>query len=294
MSACTFERDNKYLNNLLWTRINQYKMLNNTLTEMIRRDGSEDLINNMKKEIHETLNEIEAIKNDLKDSKEGKVVYTHYEPKKPDKRGFYDSIVKQTKAVELDLAEEKKNPLNYNDLYSGIVLPKKEKKNDSDCFARAEEEEERKKLSRMRKEVKKTTNSVSNKYLDEINKTIDSRVLGNRFLLHLNETLEIPEIMVKSVSFDPSSKQLSICIYDFVKEINGKKYPLLELLKFAPSSFNFNLQHLDAVGKVIYTEKYLGGHIEQIFRDPIDYSMSEFLTIQMFVTYKDVSYDATN
>jgi len=293
MSTCTFERNSEYLDSLLWTRINQYKMLNNTLTEMIRRDGNEELVKNMKNEINETLNEIEAIKNDLKNSKDEKVVYTHYEPKKLDKRGFYDSIVKQTKAVELDLAEEKKNPLNYNDLYSEIVLPKKEKKNGSDCFARAEEEEV-KELSRTRKEVKKASHSISNEYIDEINKTIDSRLLSNRFLLHLNETLEIPEIMVKSISFDPSSKQLSICIYDFVKEINGKKYPLLELLKIAPSSFNFSLQHLDAVGNVIYTEKYIGGHIEQIFRDPIDYSMSEFLTIQMFVTYKDVSYDATN
>ena len=292
MSTCTFEKNSEYLNSLLWTRINQYKMLNNTLTEMIRRDGSEDLINNMKKEIDETLNKIKAIKNDIKNSKEKKVVYTHYEPKKPDKRGFYDSIVKQTKAVELGLAEEKKNPLNYSDLYSEIVLPKKERKNDSDCFARAEEEE-RKELSRIRKEVKNVSVSTSNKYLDEINKTIDSRILGNRFLVHLDD-IGIPEIMVKSVSFDPSSKQLSINVYDFVKDINGRKMPVLELLNGVPSLFKFTIQHLEANGNPIYTEKYLGCHITEIYRDPIDYSISEFSTIQILVEYQVVTYEANN
>jgi len=292
MSTCTFERNSEYLNSLLWTRINQYKMLNNTLTEMIRRDGNEELVKNMKNEINETLNEIEAIKNDLKNSKEEKVVYTHYEPKKPDKHGFYDSIVKQTKAVELDLGEEKKNPLNYGDLYSGIVLPKKERKNDSDCFARVEEEE-RKELSRICKEVKKVSASTSNKYLDEINKTIDSRILGNRFLVHLDD-VGIPEVMVKSVSFDPSSKQLSINIYDFVKDINGMKMPVLELLNGVPSLFKFTIQHLEANGNPIYTEKYFGCHITEIYRDPIDYSISEFSTIQILVEYQAVTYEANN
>jgi hypothetical protein len=267
-------------------------MLNNTLTEMIRRDDNEELVKNMKNEINETLNEIEAIKNDLKNSKEEKVVYTHYEPKKLDKRGFYDSIVKQTKAVELDLAEEKKNPLNYGDLYSGIVLPKKERKNDSDCFARVEEEE-RKELSRIRKEVKKVSASTSNKYLDEINKTIDSRILGNRFLVHLDD-VGIPEVMVKSVSFDPSSKQLSINIYDFVKDINGRKMPVLELLNGVPSLFKFTIQHLEANGNPIYTEKYFECHITEIYRDPIDYSISEFSTIQILVEYQAVTYEANN
>lgn len=294
MSTCMSNKE--YLNSLLYTRINQYKMLNNTLTEMISRGGSEELIENIKKEVNSTLDEITEIKSDLNSiensSKEEEIVYTHYEPKKKDKCGFYDSIVKQTKAVELGLAEEKKN-LNYGSLYDEIVLPKKEKKDDS-SFAMRMDEEDKMKLSKMRKEVNVGRKEVSNKYIDEINKTVDSRLLGNRFLVHLDDVMGIPEVMVKSVSFDPSGKRLSITIYDFVKEINGNKYPVLKLLTVAPKVFGFTIDHLEANGNVIYTEKYFACHVAEIFRDPIDYSMSEFSTIQMFIDYERVTYEANN
>lgn len=270
MSTCTNNKE--CLNSLLSMRINQYKMLNSTLTETISRGGSEELIESMKKEINSTLNEITEIKKDLESEEE--VVYTHYEPKKNEKCGFYDSIVKQ---------ENSKKPLNYKSLYDNIILP--QNKNNG---------EDKMKLSKAHKEVNVSNKVVSNEYIDEINKTIDSRILGNRFLVHLNESLGIPEVMVKSVSFDQNEKHLSITIYDFVKEVNGKKHPVLELLRLAPKMFKFTIDHLEANGNVIYTEKYFACHIAEIFRDPIDYSISEFSTIQMFIEYGNVGYETSN
>lgn len=270
--------DNERLNKLLWIRINQYKMLNNTLTEIITNNGNELLIDSMKKEIDDTLDEIEKIKFDLNNKKETNneenVNYSFYNdfvetvvPENSEKKesGFYDSVVKQSKAAEFKMAEYSKKVhtnLDYKRTYANNKSY--EKKN------------------------------LSNKYIDEINNTIDSRLLSNRFLLHFNGNLEIPEVMIKSVSFDNSNKQLSICIYDFVKEINGVKYPLLNLLKADVSPFDFCLEHLDSVGNVVYAEKYIGGRIEEIYRDPLDYSSSEFSTIQMFVTYDNVKYETTS
>jgi hypothetical protein len=111
--------------------------------------------------------------------------------------------------------------------------------------------------------------------------------------VHLDD-VGIPEVMVKSVSFDPNDKRISINIYDFVKEINGMKMPVLELLNRVPSLFKFTIQHLEANGNPIYTEKYFGCHITEIYRDPIDYSISEFSTIQILVEYQAVAYEASN
>ena len=51
---------------------------------------------------------------------------------------------------------------------------------------------------------------------------------------------------------------------------------------------------VDSNGNPIYTEKYLGCHITEIYRDPIDYSISEFSTIQILVEYQAVTYEANN
>lgn len=275
----------EYLNNLLSIRINQYKMLNNTLTEMFRKNGNKELIESMKKEINETLNEIEKIKFDLNDKKETNseenVTYSFYndfvetvalensEKKLKDNEkkesGFYDSVVKQSKAAEFKMAEYSKKDhtnLDYKRTYANNKSY--EKKN------------------------------LSNKYIDEISNTIDSRLLSNRFLVHLNDSLNIPEIMVKSVAFDLNEGQLSITVYDFVKEIDGKNYSVLELLNDAPSTFKFTIERLNANEKTIYTEKYFGCHIDEIFRDSIDYSNTEFSTIQFLVGYDEVIYETNN
>ena len=280
------DSEKERLNKLLWTRINQYKMLNNTLTEMIANNGNGILINSIKNEIDETLDEIQKIKFDLiKDEstsvKEEDVTYSFYDDivktVLPDKEtklkdtedresDCYDSVVRQSKAAEFKMAEySKRDKTNLDYEYNN-----------------------------RKKGITKEVNITSNKYVDEINKTIGSRIMSNRFLVKFSDVLEIPEIMVKSVSFDPNEKSITITVYDFVKEIDGMKYPILQLLKFAKGSFSFDVEHLDASGNVIYTEKYVGVNIEGVYRDPIDYSDSEFSTIQIFATYKDVDYEAAN
>ena len=255
------KKDPEYLKSLLWTRINQQKMLNNTLCEMMTRNSNKKSIYMIKQELNEIMDEINKINYDIArvGKKEEEVTYSFYDNVKKDcsfegvaekaakeaamEKGFYDSIVKQNKAVQFKEAEDIKNgeaPTKYN--YENIYK------------------------------------KVETKY---------------RFLVDSKDPLSIPEIMVKSIAFDPNENRVSVCIYDFVTDFNGQKYPILQVLKYAPNSFNFTVKHLEADGKVMYTERYSRCHLMEIYRDPIDYASDDFSKIQLFISYQNVDYEAS-
>jgi len=279
-------KDPKYLKSLLWTRINQQKMLNNTLCEMMSKNSSKKSIEMIKEDIDEILKEINEINYDISriGQKDEGVTYSFYDDVKKDKcvnamaekaceedkksKGFYDSIVKQNKAVQFKETEGIKNseaPTKYN--YENIY-----KENESDANYK---------------------DDLTKEFVEDLRNTADSRLQANRFLVDLKDPLNIPEIMVKSVAFDPQEKRVSVCIYDFVTDINGQKYPILQVLKYAPNSFNFIIKHLEADGKVLYTERYSRCHLMEIYRDPIDYASDDFSKIQLFISYQNVEYETS-
>lgn len=277
MNNNTKSKDNSYLKNLLNMRINEYKMLNATLCEMIGRNSSKQVIDSMKSELDGIMSEIENINKDLGRVKNGEkeVSYTYYDKNVEEKKnkGFYDSIVKQTKACEFVEAEEmKKNGKKYN--YENIYKQVKKEYNDELV-------------------EKKNDCQLTKKFVEDLRNTVDSRLQANRFLVDLKDPLSIPEIMVKSIAFDPNENRVSVCIYDFVTDFNGQKYPILQVLKYAPNSFNFTVKHLEADGKVMYTERYSRCHLMEIYRDPIDYASDDFSKIQMFISYQNVEYEAS-
>ena len=259
------------LKSLLETRINEYKMLNATLCEMIGRNSSKQVIDSMKLELECIMSEIENINKDLEQVKneEKEVTYTYYDKNLEEKKsgGFYDSIIKQTKANEFVEAESL-NDKKYKEYDESVYKQKK-------------------------RVVQNDDNHLLKKFSEDLRNTADSRLQSNRFLVDLKEPLKIPEIMVKSVSFDPMDKRVCICIYDFVTDFGDTKYPILQVLKHATSTFSFNIGHLDANGKVIYTERYSRCNITEVYRDPIDYSNDEFSKIQIFISYQDVEYETS-
>lgn len=261
------------LKRLLSLRINQYEMLNNTLNKMINNDSSNGLIDGVRKEINATLDEIKAINIELSaNDEEEDVTYSFYhtvldkeDDNKAKEVGFYDSIVRSSKAAEFKEAEYAKADnvkINYK---SNNIKPKPIK------------------------EVK----TLTNKYINKINDTIDSRISSNRFLVSFRG-LDIPEIMVKSVSFDPNDNMLTLSIYDFLNEVNGKKFPIMAVLKKTNGIFDMEIKHIKSNGDEIYVETYIGCCIDGIYRDPIDYSCSDFSLIQILVKYSDVTYEAAN
>lgn len=266
-------KDPEYLRSLLWTRINQQKMLNNTLCEMMTRNSNKKSVDMIKQELNEIMEEISKINYDIAKigKKDEEVTYSFYdnvekntcldamaekaceEDKKS--KGFYDSIVKQNKAVQFKELGGIKNgevPTKYS-----------------------------------------YENGLAEEIVEDLRNTADSRLQANSFLVDLKKPLSIPEIMVKSIAFDPNENRVSVCIYDFVTDFNGKKYPILQVLKYAPNSFNFTVKHLEADGKIVYTERYSRCHLMEIYRDPIDYASGDFSKIQLFISYQNVEYETS-
>lgn len=284
-------KDPEYLRSLLWTRINQQKMLNNTLCEMVARNSNKKSIDMIKQELNEIMDEINKINYDIArvGKKEEEVTYSFYDSVEkngcPDamtekaceeakkSKGFYDSIVKQNKAVQFKEAEDIKNgeaPTKYN--YENIYKKVETKYNNN---------------------FKVNQDDLTKEFVEDLRNTADSRLQANRFLVDLKDPLSIPEIMVKSIAFDPNENRVSVCIYDFVTDFNGQKYPILQVLKYAPNSFNFTVKHLEADGKVMYTERYSRCHLMEIYRDPIDYASDDFSKIQLFISYQNVDYETS-
>ena len=275
-------KDPEYLKSLLWTRINQQKMLNNTLCEIMTKNSNSKAVDALKEELNEVMDEIDKINLDitsLNKNKDEEVTYSFYDSvkkegcpnameDKKDKevkmgKGFYDSVVKQSKAaqfVEDVCAKEGKPTVKYN--YEGIY-----------------------------KAAKKEHQDFTKEFVEDFRNTADSRLQANRFLVDLKGPLSIPEIMVKSIAFDPNENRVSVCIYDFVTDFNGQKYPILQVLKYVPNLFNFTVKHLEANGKVMYTEKYSRCHLMEIYRNPIDYASDDFSKIQLFISYQNVDYE---
>ena len=276
-------KDPEYLKSLLNTRINQQKMLNNTLCEMMSRNSNKKSIEMIKEELDEIMEEINNINYDIAKlgEKDRKVTYGFYDNVVKEKaceenkksKGFYDSIVKQNKAVQFKEAEDIKNgeaPTKYN--YENIYKKVETKYNNN---------------------FKVNQDDLTKEFVEDLRNTADSRLQANRFLVDLKDPLSIPEIMVKSIAFDPNENRVSVCIYDFVTDFNGQKFPILQVLKYAPNSFNFTVKHLEADGKVMYTERYSRCHLMEIYRDPIDYASDDFSKIQLFISYQNVEYEAS-
>ena len=276
-------KDPEYLKSLLNTRINQQKMLNNTLCEMMSRNSNKKSIEMIREELDEIMEEINNINYDIVklSEKDKKATYGFYDNVVKEKaceenkksKGFYDSIVKQNKAVQFKEAEDIKNgeaPTKYN--YENIYKKVETKYNNN---------------------FKVNQNVLTKEFVEDLRNTADSRLQANRFLVDLKDPLSIPEIMVKSIAFDPNDNRVSVCIYDFVTDFNGKKYPILQVLKYAPNSFNFTVKHLEANGNVMYTERYSRCHLVEIYRDPIDYASDDFSKIQLFISYQNVEYETS-
>lgn len=276
-------KDPKYLESLLWTRINQQKMLNNTLCEMMSKNSSKKSIETIKENLDEIMEEISNINYDIAriGKKDEEVTYSFYDNVEKNRcldamtekaceedkksKGFYDSIVKQNKAVQFKEAEDIKNgevptKYSYENIYNNFKV---------------------------------NQNGLTKKFVEDLRNTADSRLQANRFLVDLKKSLNIPEIMVKSIAFDPNENRVSVCIYDFVTDFNGQKYPILQVLKYAPNLFDFTVKHLEADGKVMYAEKYSKCNLMEVYRDPMDYASDDFSKIQLFISYNNVDYETS-
>ena len=266
------------LKEMLNTRMAEYQMLSKTLIEMIEKGSSEVNINLLKAEIQDVQMNIEALKDWIKEKVEQettakevkkaecKSLFDNVKKESCSTNNLYDSIKKQTKSI----SEEEKctnndfvsndNKLNYEDEY-------------------------------------RINNQILNDY--PLKDQYADITYSNRFLVRFNGVeFDIPEWYVRKVSFlDSNRKEMIIGVFDFV-DMERNRPIIADILGMVNNSyahpFSIAIDHLDPIGKVLYTERYHNCRIKDVYRDNLDYRNGNINTIDMTITYSDVSYEANH
>ena len=131
------------------------------------------------------------------------------------------------------------------------------------------------------------------KYLNE---TITA---ANRFLVRFSKPFKINEWLVKGVDFDSVyNKELLITMQDhLVTREDGSKYPIISELRsrISPDDvFIISIDYLDRTGYTLYTERYHGCKIKDIIKSSLSYEAEGFNTIQLTVTFSDITYETSH
>ena len=253
------------LDKRLKMKINEHKMLTNTLHEAFRNPNStESTLNSIKKAIDETLNEIAL----LRDESSGTAI----------SRSIFDRIDKKKEQAIGVLS-------GYEPKYS---YKKQHKVKSFDDIKKPEDEIN----EILQKRIDNGDLSAEPINLGE-KMNVDNILLCNRFLFDVS-VLGIPVTMIKWVNVvnDPQ-RFIEFEIYDFVDE---EGVPILaKLNNYDSRKFVAEIKHLNPAGGVVYKEKFNGCYLDpSIRRDSLRYSDSEPSTIMLKIYYDGVSYETGN
>jgi hypothetical protein len=269
----------------LETKLNEQKMLTETLYEAFEKGSSEATLANIEDAIKDTVRSVMEIKKEIEEIDSLNVEYKRYSDKPSN---IFDSIKKEGKEdvapkTRLEMAKEKCASANRESKYDWKHTYLDEiRKNDDATFSRIIEMDPPYKNDVPEKIQYNDIGELLN---------VDHILFCNRFLLDL-KTIGIPETMVKWVHSDVFNGDniIEAQIYDFVNE-DGE--PVLSILsKYIGTKFTAEIKHLNPIGTVIYKEKYNGCKIEKIIRDSLRYDESEPSGILLRIHYDGVSYEA--
>lgn len=303
----------KEIKNAVDMKLAEHKMLQKTLIEMLERKSREDNVNLLKKAIKDTLKEINDLNDMLENANDDeKTEYSFYDDiKKPKiaksvKLASFgdssngrcynsDSIKNSIDKLNEDLKNDKAcGELNHptNNLYDSIK--KDDKKNATNLGDYKPYDTPYNKLNFEDLYCLKFLNSeTKEKYLNE---TITA---ANRFLVRFSKPFKINEWLVKGVDFDSVyNKELLITMQDhLVTREDGSKYPIISELRsrISPDDvFIISIDYLDRTGYTLYTERYHGCKIKDIIKSSLSYEAEGFNTIQLTVTFSDITYETSH
>lgn len=287
------------LKEMLNTRMSEYLMLNKTLIEMLEKDSSDINIDLMKKDIAEKQEAIDTLKEwiqqkveEEEDTREIKAA--EKEPtcglikKKP---RLAKSVKVETNNIYDSIKKETSTPKNYGkEDYStacGINKPSEDKEyGEYDTpYNHLHYEEEYK-------------NKIGIVGYDKDDNVYDKVTTANRFLVRFGTPFTIPEWYVRRVSFiSGQEKEFDISMFDFI-DTDTNRPIIADILGMVNNSdalpFKISIDHLDPTGRVIYTERYHGCRIKEVYRSELCYEKDDFSTIDMTITYSDVSYETAH
>ena len=275
----------------LKSRMNQYEMLNNTLLEMFERNSPIDVINDVRNAMNETNDDIKNLQRLIEEKTQDERHKKEAEEKKVE-RSLYDSIKKPTlkRSVKTEDTCAKKVSM-----YDNI-----KKNNSDDEFAKKEETvythyDTPYNHLHYEKEYEKNTkeldflNTVTS-HNDEFCKNIARQHL---FLTRFNG-LNIKEWMVKEVNY-VCTNQISVTIQDHLVNNRPIIADIRELFKREYNNkFGITIEHLDKTGHMLYSERLHECEITDIYRSRLDYTESDFSTITMLITFKEVTYETAH
>ena len=152
--------------------------------------------------------------------------------------------------------------------------------------------EEKENTSNLFDSIKKVENN-SPYDIKKYSITLENVMSSNRFLVRMSG-FNIPEFMISSVDFcDADENKLHLKIYDFVAtDDDGKSVPVASLLK-NEKTFTIYIDYLDATGRIVYREEYIGCTISSLIKSSLDSTIDEFHTMLVEVHFKDVEYETT-
>lgn len=121
----------------------------------------------------------------------------------------------------------------------------------------------------------------------------DNVISSNRFLVEFDkEKLNIPACFVNSVNFGfLSSRQIIVSIYNFVDEETNE--PILANTKYKDIG-TVTIKYLDAVGNLLYYERYENCNIHELCRDDLDYSNDNLNNIKLLIHFSTVKYETSH
>jgi hypothetical protein len=118
----------------------------------------------------------------------------------------------------------------------------------------------------------------------------------NRFLVRFGTPFTIPEWYVRRVAF-LRDKELSVTVFDFI-DTDTNRPIIADILGMVNNAdalpFKISIDHLDPTGKLLYTERYHGCKIKEVYRNELCYEKDDISTIDMLITYSDVSYETSH
>ena len=251
------------LDKRLKMKINEHKMLTNTLHETFRNpNSSESTLNSIKRAIDETLNEIAS----LREQVNGATTY----------KSIFDRIDKKDEPPVKVLSGTEPR-YNYKRQYK--VKSFNDIKKSEDEISEI-----------LQKRIDDGTLSTEPISLGK-KMNVDNILFSNRFLFDLS-VIGVPATMVKRLWVcNDQNNFIEVEIYDFVDE-DGTPI-LAKLTAYDGRKFTSEIKHLSPIGSVVYKEKYNGCYLDStIRRDALTYSESEASTITLRIYYDGVSYEA--
>ena len=275
----------------LKSRMNQYQMLNNSLLEMFERNSPNDVVNDVRNAMNETADDIKNLQRLIEEKTQDERNKKEAEEKKAE-RSLYDSIKKPVlkRSVKTEDTCAKKVSM-----YDNI-----KKNNSDDEFAKKEEVvythyDTPYNHLHYEKEYEKNTKELNflNTVTDHNDEFCKNIARQDLFLTRFNG-LNIKEWMVKEVNY-VCTNQISVTIQDHLVNNRPIIADIRELFKREYNNkFGITIEHLDKTGHMLYSERLHECEITDIYRNRLDYTESDFSTITMLITFKEVTYETAH